>query len=71
VNDASVAASGATPITNVIGVAPDAATLASFTHLLDNGTYTVAGLGMLAADISYNTDHINLTGLAATGLAYD
>jgi len=57
--------------TNVIGVAPDAATLASFTHLLDNGTYTVAGLGMLAADISYNTDHINLTGLAATGLAYD
>jgi Ca2+-binding RTX toxin-like protein len=57
--------------TNVIGVAPDAATLASFTSLLDNGTYTVAGLGMLAADISYNTDHINLTGLAATGLAYD
>jgi Ca2+-binding RTX toxin-like protein len=57
--------------TNVIGVAPDAATLALFTSLLDNGTYTVAGLGVLAADISYNTDHVNLTGLAATGLAYE
>jgi Ca2+-binding RTX toxin-like protein len=57
--------------TNVIGVAPDAATLASFTSLLDNGTYTVSSLGILAADISYNTDNIHLTGLAATGLAYE
>jgi serralysin len=57
--------------TNVIGVAPDAATLKSFTDLLDNGTYTVSSLGILAADISYNTDHINLTGLAVTGLAYE
>jgi Ca2+-binding RTX toxin-like protein len=57
--------------TNVIGVAPDAATLKSFTDLLDNGTYTVASLGILAADISYNTDHINLTGLAVSGLAYE
>jgi Ca2+-binding RTX toxin-like protein len=56
--------------TNVIGVAPDAGTLGYFTSLLDNGTYTVSSLGILAADISYNTDHINLTGLAATGLAY-
>jgi Ca2+-binding RTX toxin-like protein len=57
--------------TNVIGVAPDAATLASFTSLLDNGTYTVSSLGILAADISYNTDNIHLTGLAVTGLAYE
>jgi Ca2+-binding RTX toxin-like protein len=57
--------------TNVIGVAPDAATLAYFKGLLDDGTYTASSLGILAADISYNTDHINLAGLAATGLAYD
>jgi Ca2+-binding RTX toxin-like protein len=57
--------------TNVIGVAPDAATLSYFTGLLDDGTYTASSLGILAADISYNTDHIHLTGLAATGLAYD
>jgi serralysin len=56
--------------TNVIGTAPDAGTLGYFTSLLDNGTYTVSSIGILAADISYNTDHINLTGLAATGLAY-
>jgi len=57
--------------TNVIGVAPDTATLNYFKGLLDDGTYTTASLGILAADISYNTTHINLTGLAATGLAYE
>jgi Ca2+-binding RTX toxin-like protein len=57
--------------TNVIGAAPDPATLAYFKGLLDDGTYTASSLGILAADVSYNTDHINLTGLAATGLAYE
>ncbi len=56
--------------TNVIGVAPDAGSLAYYTGLLDGGTYTRASLGVLAADSTYNTDNIDLTGLAETGLEY-
>ena len=56
--------------TNVVGVAPDAATRKSFTDLLDNGTFTVASLGVLAADTDLNKANINLVGLAQTGLEY-
>jgi Ca2+-binding RTX toxin-like protein len=56
--------------TNVIGTPPDAATAAYFVGLLDNGTYTVASLAIMAADTSYNASNINLTGLAQTGLEF-
>lgn len=56
--------------TNVVGQAPDAATRKTFTDLLDNGTFTVGGLGVLAADTELNKTNINLTGLAQTGLEY-
>lgn len=56
--------------TNVIGVAPDAASLAYYTGLIDNGTYTQASIGVLAAETSYNLANIDLTGLAETGLEY-
>ena len=56
--------------TNVVGQAPDAATRKTFTDLLDNGTFTVGGLGVVAADTELNQTNIKLTGLAQTGLAY-
>ena len=56
--------------TNVIGQAPDTATRKVYTDLLDNQTYTVAGLAVLAADTEYNKANVNLVGLAQTGLAY-
>jgi hypothetical protein len=56
--------------TKVVGQAPDAATRKTFTDLLDNGTFTVGGLGVLAADTELNKVNINLVGLEQTGLAY-
>jgi hypothetical protein len=38
--------------------------------MLENQTYTVAGLAVLAADTEYNKANINLVGLVQTGLAY-
>lgn len=56
--------------TNVVGQAPDAATRKTFTDLLDSGSFTVGGLGVLAADTELNKANINLVGLASTGLGY-
>ena len=56
--------------TNVVGQAPDAVTRKTFTDLLDNGTFTVGGLGVLAADTELNQTNIKLVGLAQTGLEY-
>ena len=56
--------------TNVVGQAPDADTRKSFTDLLDHHTYTVASLGVMAADTGLNASNIQLTGLVNTGLAY-
>ena len=56
--------------TNVVGVAPGAADLAYFVGLLDSHSLTPATLGILAADHPLNTDHINLVGLADTGVEF-
>jgi serralysin len=56
--------------THVVGTAPDAASRQSFTQLLDNGTFTVGSLGVLAAETALNQSNINLVGLLETGLAY-
>ncbi len=56
--------------TNVVGSAPGAADLAFYVGLLNNGTYTAASLGVLAADTALNTVNINLVGLATSGLEY-
>jgi hypothetical protein len=56
--------------TNVVGQPPDAATRKAFTDLLDNGTFTLGGLGVLAADTELNKSNINLVGLIKTGLEY-
>lgn len=56
--------------TNVVGTAPSAGDRDYFVGLLDSGAYTVASLGVMAADHSLNTDHINLVGLAQTGIEF-
>ncbi len=56
--------------TNVVGVAPDATTRATYVALLDNGSYTPASLGVLAADTALNAAQINLVGLTDSGLPY-
>lgn len=56
--------------TNVVGQAPSAADHNYYTSLLDNHSYSVAQLGVMAADTSLNQNHINLIGLHTTGLEY-
>jgi hypothetical protein len=54
---------------NVVGVAPSAADLNTFVGVLDNGM-TQADLLVLAANADLNGMHINLAGLASTGVEY-
>jgi hypothetical protein len=56
--------------TNVVGQPPDADTRKTFTDLLDKQTYTVATLGVMAAETALNKTNIDLMGLAQTGLEY-
>ena len=55
--------------TNVIGSAPSTADKAPFIQMLASGT-KVGDLAVMAADTSFNTTNINLTGLAQTGIEY-
>ncbi len=56
--------------TNVVGVAPGADALATFSGLIAAGQYTQATLGVLAADTPQNIAAVDLAGLAVSGLAY-
>jgi len=56
--------------TNVIGSPPPPGAKAYYMNLLDSGAFTVGKLAILAADSSYNVAHVNLVGLAQTGLDY-
>ena len=55
---------------NVAGAPPDAGSLAQFTGMLDSGSISQAGLGLLAANHELNAVSINLVGLNSTGLAF-
>ncbi|MBH9578791.1 M10 family metallopeptidase C-terminal domain-containing protein [Inhella proteolytica] len=55
---------------NVIGSDAPPEALAQFVGLLDNGTYTQASLGLLACQIEFNTQSVELVGLASTGLEF-
>lgn len=54
--------------TNVVGSAPSNDDLNYFTQLINNGTYSQAGLFALAAESSLNTDHYAT--LVGNGLQY-
>jgi hypothetical protein len=56
--------------TNVVGRAPTPGDLVLYTNLLDIGSYTQASLGLAAAQTINTAAMIDLTGLAANGLAY-
>jgi serralysin len=56
--------------TNVAGWPPSAAERADYVAQLDNGTYSHESLTELVADSALNQAHIDLVGLAATGLEY-
>lgn len=55
--------------TNVMGAAPDQAVLDLFVRMLDNGT-SKSDLLVMAAGTDRNAAHIDLVGLAASGLEY-
>lgn len=78
-NMALGAALGATPDSgqivdviyrNIFDTSAPAALKATYVGLLDNGTLTPATLVQVASDTSFNTTHIDLVGLAQTGIAY-
>ena len=56
--------------TNLFGAAPTAAQAAPYVAMLDSGSSTPGALGVMAADLSLNTDNIHLVGLQATGIHY-
>lgn len=55
--------------TNVVGSPPTAEDKAPFVKMLDEGT-TVGALTALAANTNLNVEHVDLVGLAGTGLAF-
>jgi hypothetical protein len=55
---------------NLIGPPTPADNIGQYAALIDNGTYTSAGLAIAAADHSLNTEAIGLIGLASTGVEY-
>ena len=54
---------------NVVGVAPSPGELNLYAGMLDSGT-SRADLLAMAAATPLNAQHVNLVGLAATGLEY-
>lgn len=55
---------------NVVGFLPSAADQAYFVGLITSGEYTQSSLALMAADVDVNQAHVNLVGLAQTGLAF-
>ena len=56
---------------NLIGVAPSPQESAELVALIDvHHVYTEASIAAFAAELSYNTDNIDLVGLAQTGIDY-
>lgn len=56
--------------TNLFHTAPTADQAAPYVAMLDNGSTTVGALGVMAADLSLNTNNINLVGLQQSGISY-
>jgi len=56
--------------TNVVGAAPDAATLSSFVQLIASGQYSAVSLAMMAAETELNQVRVGLTGQLIAPLEY-
>lgn len=55
---------------NVVGFSPSDAVKDVFVQRLESGEYTHGSLGILASDLTLNTQSIDLTGLTTTGIEY-
>ena len=55
---------------NLVGITPSAAAQDHWESTISSGQYTHASLALFAADTSFNTNNIDLVGLAETGLGY-
>ena len=55
---------------NVMGAQPGTADLNYFVNLLNTGVYTQDSLAYLACETAQNAAHINLVGLASTGIEF-
>ncbi len=55
---------------NVVGVTPDAGTLAYFVGLLDSGAYTQVSLGVLAATVDINAQSAEIVGVIQSGIDF-
>jgi Ca2+-binding RTX toxin-like protein len=55
---------------NVVGFAPDPASLAYYVGLLDGGQFTQVSLGVLAATVDVNAASAEIVGLAQAGIEY-
>ena len=55
---------------NLAHTAPSATDLSNYTSLITKGTFTPVSLAQFACDNALNTNNINLTGLAQSGLTY-
>lgn len=55
---------------NVVGADPDAVSLAEFAAALETGAHTKASLGLLAAQVPFNTNSVELIGLHDSGLEF-
>lgn len=55
---------------NLIGSVPDSATLAHFSSLIYDGSFTQESLTIYSADLAFNENNIKLTGLQASGIEY-
>jgi hypothetical protein len=55
---------------NIVGSQPSQADLDHWTGAIASGQYTQASFGVTEAELELNASHINLAGLATTGLSY-
>lgn len=56
--------------TNVVGTPPGVADLAYYKDMLDQGVFTQASLGVIAAETSLNQGNVDLVGLSSTGIEF-
>ncbi|MBE2202671.1 MAG: hypothetical protein IAE79_28930 [Anaerolinea sp.] len=56
--------------TNLVGTPPGVADLAYFRDMLDQGVFTQASLGVIAAETSLNQGNVDLVGLSLTGIEF-
>lgn len=55
---------------NLVGMTPNQDDIAGWSARIQSGEFTQASFATMVEDLSFNTDNINLAGLAQTGIVY-